>query len=389
MQALSSTLLYMGSGMALLMTSLLSFAVVALYGVMFATVLVALIGGFMLGLLAFSLFITSGAAFFGATGAALGYATLAAAKASLRMLPGARPDPSSVPGLPESPRLRPVATPRAPVSPAIAASSSGSAPVAALAPAAALPPDPAPASPCRRHATPTSEAFQRSSEGPAALALPPSESPGVKANGPAAGAALPRTEAGEPAKAKAHAAPAHGAAGEAAAHASHVPNGEAHAKAGHQKPGAKAAADHNGMTAIAHKGHASPNAAKREAAKAAVGAQASITDKENLHSVNTADGKAQSVIGAAVCNHFLPAAPCTARRRTLAVVGVASWLRRSQGSSVVYVFPLFSRRAYAAADVVLTVCLSRRWAHGSAVRLVALCDVHPAAWDVLVPLKHV
>ena len=109
-------------GMALLMTSLLSFAVVALYGVMFATVSVALIGGFMLGLLAFSLFITSGAAFFGATGAALGYATLAAAKASLRMLPGgSRPDPSAVPTLPESPRLRPVARPRAPVSPAIAA----------------------------------------------------------------------------------------------------------------------------------------------------------------------------------------------------------------------------------------------------------------------------
>ena len=322
MQALGSTLLYMGSGMALLMTSLLSFAVVALYGVMFATVSVALVGGFMLGLLAFSLFITSGAAFFGATGAALGYATLAAAKASLRMLPGgSRPDPSAVPGLPESPRLRPVATPRAPVNPAIAASSSCSAPAAAIAPAAALPPDPAPASPCRRHATPTSEAFQRSSEGPAALALPPSEPAGVEANGLASGAPLPRMEAGEPAKAKAHAAPAHGAAGEAAAHASHVPNGEAHAKAGHHKLGAEAVADHTGMTAGAPKGHTSPKAAKREAAKAAAGAQASSTDKENLHRVNTADGKAQSVIGEPVCAHCLPAGPCTACSRMITVVG--------------------------------------------------------------------
>ena len=296
-QALSSTLLYLGSGMALLMTSLLSFAVVALYGVMFATVSIALVGSFMLGLLAFSLFITSGAAFFGASGAALGYATLAAAKASLRMLPGSRPD-STAPGLPDSPRLRPVSTPRAPVTPAIAASSSGSAPAAAIAPAAALPPDPAPASPCRRHATPTSEAFQRSGEGPAALALPPSEPAGVKADEPAVGPPLPRTEASEPTKAKTHVT--HGAAGEAAPHAPHVPNGEAHAKAGHQKPGGEAAADHSGIMAGAAKGHTSPKAAKREAAKTAAGAHPGLTDKENHHSVNAVDGGAQSVIGAPV-----------------------------------------------------------------------------------------
>ena len=88
-----------------------------------------------------------------------------------------------------------------------------------------------------------------------------------------------------------------------------MPNGEAHARAGHQKLGAETAADHNGMTTGAPKGHSSPKAAKREAAKAATGAQASLTDKENLHSMNAADGKAQSVIGAPVLRSLPASSP--------------------------------------------------------------------------------
>lgn len=164
----------------------------ALYTFVFATISIGVVSGFMLGLLAFSLFVTSGAAFFGATGAACGYATLAAAKASLRLLPfgGGRADASGMPGLPEAPRLRPVATPRAPVTtPAIAPQP----------PAAVLPPDTAPASPARRHPTPTAEAFQRA-ELSAAAPSPPSEAAAPRLAGRAA-SPLPASTAPSAAKA--------------------------------------------------------------------------------------------------------------------------------------------------------------------------------------------
>ncbi|KAK9838202.1 hypothetical protein WJX81_008675 [Elliptochloris bilobata] len=296
--ALSSALLYMGSGAALLMTSLLSFAVVALYGVMFATVSVALVGGFMLGLLAFSLFITSGAAFFGATGAAVGYSTLAAGKAALRLLPifGSKPDPFGAHGLPEPPRLRPVATPRAPVSTA-SASPGVNTSVAAVAPVTALPPDPAPASPCRRHPTPTSEAFQRG-EVPAAASAAPAEPSPAHVNGLATGPlSPPRMDVVVPQpNLRPLAAPAHAAVEEPSvvhhppqAGPGHSANGEAHAKSGHHKARTEAATDAKGAGGGTLKGHTSPKAALKEAAKAAAGGPTAASDKENLIGGNAAD----------------------------------------------------------------------------------------------------
>lgn len=322
-QALGSALLYLGSGAAVLLSSLLSFAIVALYAAMFATIALGLVGGFMLGLLAFSLFITSGAAFFGATGAAFGYATLSAAKASLRMLPNAvgRVEVTGPHGLPEAPRLRPVATPRAPVS--TLANSPTTAP--AVAAVTAAPADPAPASPCRRHATPTTEAFQRADAASAVVSpLSPADPVAVPrvSTGRVLGGSPPAADGETPLKSAApavvadndftpnpathpmhHAAAMHarGAGGDAtgAGGGAHTSNGEIqtlpsstpNSKTSHQA-GPEALAETERLSVSVPKGHVSGTSPKGAAGKKELLAKGMVADKENRDGVHSADAAA-------------------------------------------------------------------------------------------------
>ncbi|BDA49577.1 hypothetical protein COCOBI_14-1960 [Coccomyxa sp. Obi] len=115
--ALTSALLYIAAGTAGLLCMVLCMLAATLYALVFILASAGVIAGAITGLLAFSFFGLACVASFAATSAGIGYGSLASAQAVLRflsthLLPQPR-DPFDIPEL----HLRPVATPRAPVSP--------------------------------------------------------------------------------------------------------------------------------------------------------------------------------------------------------------------------------------------------------------------------------
>lgn len=115
--ALTSALLYITAGTAGLLCMVLSILAATLYALVFILASAGVIVGVITGLLAFSFFGLACVASFAATSAGIGYGSLASAQAMLHflsthLLPQPK-DPFDIPEL----HLRPVATPRAPVSP--------------------------------------------------------------------------------------------------------------------------------------------------------------------------------------------------------------------------------------------------------------------------------